>query len=85
MIEKLNVAYIQVESDGNAKLELANKINELVDAVNKLQHDNSEKANCQGSVQDRFAEQRKWIGYFARVYYETLFERGHNRRTVKKA
>lgn len=38
------------------------KINELVDAVNELQHDNSEKANCQGSVQDRFAEQRRWIG-----------------------
>ena len=37
MIEKLNVAYIQVESDGNAKLELANKINELVDVVNNLQ------------------------------------------------
>lgn len=37
MIEKLNVAYIQVESDGNAKLELANKINELVDAINNKQ------------------------------------------------
>lgn len=37
MIEKLNTAYIQVESDSNAKLELANKINELVDGVNELQ------------------------------------------------
>lgn len=37
MIEKLNVASIQIESDNNAKLELSNKINELVDAVNELQ------------------------------------------------
>jgi len=36
MIEKLNTKYIHVESDSTAKLELANKINELVDAVNGI-------------------------------------------------
>jgi hypothetical protein len=41
MIEKLNTKYIHVESDSTAKLELANKINELVDTVNKL-HEEAE-------------------------------------------
>ena len=31
--------------------ECLEKLNELVDAVNELQHDNSEKANCQENVQ----------------------------------
>ena len=47
---------------------LQKKINELVDAVNKLQYDNSEKANCQENVQDPYAEQRKWIGTLCRCW-----------------
>lgn len=39
MIEKLNTKYIQVESDSNAKLELASKINELVDTVNHIKEE----------------------------------------------
>lgn len=59
MIEKLNVASIQIESDNNAKLELSNKINELVDTVNELQENLtiSKMENV-----DPYTEQRKWVG-----------------------
>lgn len=40
-----------------------NQIGILAEQIAKLQHDNSEKANCQENVQaDPYAEQRKWIG-----------------------
>lgn len=39
-----------------------NQIGILAEQIAKLQHDNSEKTNCQENVQDKFAEQRKWIG-----------------------
>ena len=86
MIKKLNVAYIQVESDSNAKLELANKINELVDAVNALVYEHDKDSdwydgqtrpeNVQPdaesrpeNVQDKFAEQRKWIGKLCKFWF----------------
>ena len=38
------------------------QISILAEQIAKLQHDNSGKANCQENVQDKFAEQRRWIG-----------------------
>lgn len=40
----------------------------LAEQIAKLQHDNSEKANCQENVQDKFAEQRKWIGKLCKFW-----------------
>ena len=57
MIEKLNTKYIHVESDSTAKLELANKINELVDAVNAIQKEREA---------ERF-EIQEWIGILEAV------------------
>ena len=83
MIEKLNVASIQIESDNSAKLELSNKINEFVDAVNSLRDDcnllmgyiapedkcePAENGNCAKNAQDPYAEQRKWIGKLCRFW-----------------
>lgn len=47
---------------------LATVLNHVVDVVNELQHDNSEKANCQENVQDKFAKQRRWIGTLCRFW-----------------
>ena len=75
MLEKLNVAYIQFESDGIAKLELSNKINELVDAVNELKTKVEIAEECLHPTAkvDPYAEQRKWIGKLCRFknnFYE---------------
>ena len=45
-----------------------NQIGILAEQIAKLQHDNSEKANCQENVQDKFAEQRKWIGKLCKFW-----------------
>lgn len=47
-----------------------NQIGILAEQIAKLQHDNSGKANCQENVQDKFAEQRKWIGKLCRFWSE---------------
>ena len=39
-----------------------NQIGISAEQIAELQHDDSEKVNCQENVQDKFAEQRKWIG-----------------------
>ena len=45
-----------------------NQIGILAEQIAKLQHDNSEKTNCQENVQDKFAEQRKWIGKLCKFW-----------------
>lgn len=45
-----------------------NQIGILAEQIAELQHDNSEKVNCQENVQDEFAEQRKWIGKLCRFW-----------------
>lgn len=76
MIEKLNVAYIQVESDGNAKLELANKINELVDAINALVYEHDKDSDWYDgqtrteNSRDEYAGQREWVGFICRFWYD---------------
>ena len=67
MIKKLNLE--EVDNPGEATLKAFSILNQLVDAVNELQHDNSEKANCQENVQDMFAEQRRWIGKLCKFRY----------------
>lgn len=47
-----------------------NQIGILAAQIAKLQHDNSEKANYQENVQDKFAEQRKWIGCVCRFWFD---------------
>lgn len=46
-----------------------NKINELVDAVNELQHDNSEKANCQENVQPDYVTTTYVTNGHTKEYY----------------
>ena len=104
-IQKLTIAGKKYEYPDTTAL--VGKINELVDAVNKLETmakntntvleslveennihekqidelqmklepekceipaDNSEKANCQENMQDKFAEQRKWIGKLCKFW-----------------
>ena len=73
MIEKLNVASIQIESDNNAKLELSNKINELVDVVNGILDYAPLEMDMKAEPKtpaDPYAEQRKWIGKLCRFWDE---------------
>ena len=45
-----------------------NQIGILAEQIAELQHDNSEKVNCQENVQDEFAEQRKWRGKICKFW-----------------
>lgn len=65
MIKKLNLE--EVDNPGEATLKAFSILNQLVDVVNELQHDNSEKANCQENVPD-LDIQLFWIGHLCRFW-----------------
>ena len=63
---------VVIEKQGCEPREIIEKINELCDAVNELQ---TRAENVQpdaesrpGNVQDKFAEQRKWIGKICKFW-----------------
>ena len=45
-----------------------NQIGILAEQIAKIQHDNSEKANRQENVQDKFAEQHRWLGKLCKFW-----------------
>lgn len=89
MIEKLTVYPkplpnnpMVVENIGMDNKSLFDKINELVDAVNELQTEvnkmaqnlNFAQPEVKENVQDKFAEQRRWIGKLCRFWDTNIGE-----------
>lgn len=67
-IEKINELVVAVNELQEMYKSCDNQIGILAEQIAKLQHDNSEKANCQENVQDKFVEQKKWIGKLCKFW-----------------
>ena len=84
MIKKLEIEEIEKDCGAFGKIiiekklateqEMQEKINELVDAVNALVYENDKDSDWYDrqtrseNVQDKFAEQRKWIGKLCKFW-----------------
>lgn len=69
-INKINELVDAVNELQEMRKSCDNQIGILAEQIAKLQHDNSGKANCQENVQDKFAEQHKWIGCLCRFWFD---------------
>ena len=68
-IEKINELVDAVNELQEMRKSCDSQIGILAEQIAKLQHDTSEKANCQENVQaDPFAEQRRWLGKLCKFW-----------------